>query len=87
MKFVFITLFFISNIILAQSTDEVTLTPPTKELNESVTGAIAEPTSKQKKHIKDAAKMAKKKKTMKSSKKNGKVKSTKKSKKAKKTTY
>ena len=61
MKFIFITLFFVSNLALAQAPADISQPTPTEEINQEVMGTIAPPTPEQNKHVKDAAKKAKKK--------------------------
>ena len=65
MKLILILFAFVSSFALAQTSDEVTYTPPTKEQNESVTGAIAKPTYAQNKNVNTAVRNAKKKKNKK----------------------
>lgn len=79
MKFIFITLYFVSNLVLAQAPADIPQPTPTEEKNQDVVGTIAPPTPEQNKNVKEAAKKAKKKKkakhkTNKSKKKNKKVK-------------
>lgn len=81
MKFIFITLFFVSNLAFAQTpptgTDASGMAPA--EENQDIMGTISEPTIRQKKHVKAAAKKAK----MKAKKTKMKVKKAKKAKKNK----
>lgn len=71
MKFIFIALFFVSGLALAQAPNaDIPQSTPTEEKNQDIIGTIANPTSEQKKHVKEAAKKAKKKKKSQKNKKN-----------------
>lgn len=80
MKFIFIALFFVSNLAFAQAPNaDISQPTPVEDKNQDIIGTIAPPTPEQKKHVKEAEKKAKKKKkakhkTNKSKNKNKKVK-------------
>lgn len=88
MKYIFLTLIFVSNFAFAQAKEDVNYTPPAQELNENTQDTVVKPTPMQKKHVKAPAKKKaqksshKKHKTAKKTKKHSKVNKNKKNKKA-----